>query len=1422
MAHNISDIPDPQSCEDLLKLQRFLQTRFPDNVLMPSKDKRPVFKHKNGEYTWDKWINNGFPSVLSGTNGISGAIIRLTKGIVVIDIDNKDHLKALEDLQIGFEETVVCNTKKGRHYWFLRTPACDEARMHDIAPGFKTIIDKGTASTPLESWFANFTEKIPVDIKTTARTTENAPGVLSIPPSTGKVWLRPPWLYPMLPLPQAFIDHFIQYGEVCRGKENTTTQPRNKNKSNKKNDGVFPTTVTADCSDHGFVPLSLLTTVVLELIDKRKAEDYDSWLKVLFAINNTCHFSGHSIQEKNKLAHAFSKRSTSKYSAASVDEKLSCISHSNNGVHFGTLAAWAKQDSPIEWDRVKTQLKKLPEEIAFQPTTKATFFGAVWYSGQDALPIMRTNVATLHAPTPVVELLYTLNETEHYTYFTSWDSVQACISQAPDGSICEIVTNGRRCKPYIVFKGKTFPHGVTTLDEFHARCEKAVTHVFNKEYNIKLTSSDFVWLQNGLYPAVNTRLVIATQSPPCTFHSNIYTDPQSAFHLATRVRNFDQNGLGTLVDLSVYVPDVCLPIYSPATAAAQNVFVSCLRWAQVINVPVIMPENVKGQGLLSIFEASYTNDKAYTDLVVARMLALLKPLLGNNVHHISDFTFGMYHSELIVTCNVNDGGYIHADGPVNRLIGHIHPDPNCPGIATAAHVKMQFLERNPDLLATPDLPASLDNHRDAFVFNKTIDKWKGGQFQVLSIRSPMGTGKSTMLDTLLQEFQGASILFVTYRQTLAYEQKRQLRRFGFTNYLDTTDSLDDRLQYPRLIVQIESLHRLCSSPTAYPTGFDIVVIDEVESVLRHFASKTIDCPSSTMDSLISLLEQASHVLTMDAFWGALSHEFLDKVAITNQLIVNTHRQNKRTFACSNDVGVWTSKLITDLKHGKNIVLVSLSVEIIHKIRVWILKANILCEDDMLIHTSKTGDEVKRQLIDVNSLWNKFRFVAYSPTISAGVDFNREHFDTMYMYCCSMSSPPLGAMQMTGRVRKLKNQVIECCLANNMSFSTSNFARSRVTPQEQLQFLTWMDTKFKTLYMKYTNISKQAVSGCNVFHRLPECTPLMTVLSYAKAEEHNASFQFFKGFADLAEMAGHEVVVVRKMVKGSKIPKNEHNTPYARQMLIGARDMSTDEYGDVQKLVLSNNATENDKWDVYKYEYKRNAGIDKVSDEFMDVYGTRLTCPKLLMLTRVLLPLNSFWHTDTKHSDNNSDDIENIDVNVELKGAALRATLVTEVLEALGMKSPFDTETVIPDLMQLWTSTIKHTKMFRNYAEYKSLFNSCRPSKCDWDLNSIVKAVNMVLGSAGIAIAKLKREQKVINGIWVSTYKYSLDKEKVQLMMELFKMKSIRFNLVSTNQHANERIESYQLRLFGDLVSATQSDGVCMFVDADDEDYDTYE
>jgi hypothetical protein len=204
----------------------------------------------------------------------------------------------------------------------------------------------------------------------------------------------------------------------------------------------------------------------------------------------------------------------------------------------------------------------------------------------------------------------------------------------------------------------------------------------------------------------------------------------------------------------------------------------------------------------------------------------------------------------------------------------------------------------------------------------------------VSIRSPMGTGKTTLLDNVMRRLgPEATALVITYRQTLALEQTGKLKTHGFVSYLDVPHDkqLHRRAKYPRVICQLESMHRLVAL-TGEHEAFDLVIVDESESVLRHINSPTVKAPAYAVDLLLGVLRGARRVITLDAFWGNATADFLSAGGIANRLVINQHKAPPRTFEFTNHNEAWRARILDDLSEGRNVVVASLSTEMLYKAR----------------------------------------------------------------------------------------------------------------------------------------------------------------------------------------------------------------------------------------------------------------------------------------------------------------------------------------------------------------------------------------------------------------------------------------------------------------------------------------------------------
>lgn len=285
--------------KSLSDLQTYLDGQFPGCLIMPcSAEKTPKYPHKDGQWT-NKQARASIKECFE-----HGALILLTKDLIVIDIDEDEWVTQMEEQFPQLKETIVCKTRKGKHYYFQRTPKCDDIKLHDSIRKMKHQDEQGIIKT------------IPIDIKTVARTgTKTA---IAIPPSPNKSWIRQlgkdgnP-----LPVPNELLDFYIQHSKPII-KQNISVQQTPKH-------------------DHNEI------TELVRILNPCRADEYDDWMRVGWCL--------HNIDPINNLQVwiDFSKRSK-KYQVGECEELWQTMS--NEGLNIGSLHMWAKQDSPYEYKTI--------------------------------------------------------------------------------------------------------------------------------------------------------------------------------------------------------------------------------------------------------------------------------------------------------------------------------------------------------------------------------------------------------------------------------------------------------------------------------------------------------------------------------------------------------------------------------------------------------------------------------------------------------------------------------------------------------------------------------------------------------------------------------------------------------------------------------------------------------------------------------------------------------------------------------------------------------------------------------------------------------------------------------------------------------------------------------------------------------------
>ena len=307
--------------------------------------------------------------------------------------------------------------------------------------------------------------------------------------------------------------------------------------------------------------------------------------------------------------------------------------------------------------------------------------------------------------------------------------------------------------------------------------------------------------------------------------------------------------------------------------------------------------------------------------------------------------------------------------------------------------------------------------------------------------------------------------------------------------------------------------------------------------------------------------------------------------------------------------------------------------------------------------------------------------------------------------------------------------------------------------------------------------------------LPPQSYWFHILSYVEAERQNASVQFLREFAVLAEAAGHTVTLVKTKDRAAEPP--EATVQVTQEKMLAAHaampTVTTADAMELEARIFRNEASEDDKWLHFVETYKAAWGLDKIDADFIKKHGTAALPSQVKLLARLLCP--ELRRDPTA------------DVGIVERNAILKIPLVEETLAALGFESPFDTATVVPDLMAAFEIKLKKTHMFESYNQTSKLFYSTAGVDATWDANKVSKALNMVLGVAGLSLEGETTRARKGGGVREATTRnYRLSADSVGEMLELVKLWLARVGATPSSPHALAALEACTLPKYGHLVT----------------------
>lgn len=622
-------------------------------------------------------------------------------------------------------------------------------------------------------------------------------------------------------------------------------------------------------------------------------------------------------------------------------------------------------------------------------------------------------------------------------------------------------------------------------------------------------------------------------------------------------------------------------------------------------------------------------------------------------------------------------------------------------------------EEKPELINIEKRYLTEDN-----VMSEHLETFFKTDIKSLSIKSPYDTGKTTLLKSVFENYkeQTKRVLWISYRRTLTYDLISVLGKVGvnFSNYLDNKLESDKLMIQVESVLKLENLTNLWDDDSNIPI-YDLVVIDEVESVLMQFNSKeTIKGKDKRIFGFLSfIIENSKKILVLDGDVGNRTYNYLNSFGKSLN-INNIQIVNPKKYIFTKNTKFFNDKVIEDIRNGLKIVIVSSKAD--DKLHDQIFE-EFSETKKIKKYTGSTSDLEKEDLKNVLTSWAELDVLIYSPTIEAGVSFDTDWFDKIYGIVCAKSTTPRGFSQMLHRIRKIKDQTI---YIRNDSFNL----------KKQIYYYNFWEVKQLVLSLEdeVLKVDYEEVNGKwrRVFNKL---SSYHINYIYNKLESLNAgTYYYLNTLKDLLIRKGSSV----ENLEDATIEKKEKREfKFLKSELI-----DEDIYKKLLKKQMKAEATAEEKQQIKHHYYGLLCGVDMPNEQLVKTFN-KSNIQNFMSMIDI----------------NNINSLQSKDATATGKKEQIKkAQLLKSVINQLGFKNIYDTKEIKKDEFEIsLNSIIKNNELFTNIKQTKTLF--------ELEKNKKVENTKQFLGLFNVLVynyhLKISSKQKTINKEKVLFYKLDI-------------------------------------------------------------------
>ena len=457
--------------------------------------------------------------------------------------------------------------------------------------------------------------------------------------------------------------------------------------------------------------------------------------------------------------------------------------------------------------------------------------------------------------------------------------------------------------------------------------------------------------------------------------------------------------------------------------------------------------------------------------------------------------------------------------------------------------------------------------------NKTFMEHKINDFidsdkKFLIIKGPYGIGKSTMIEQICTGDIFKRILFITHRRSLATDFMLRFQKIGFQNYLNKGNF---NINNDRLIINIDSLHLLNHSYNFFSgqstiKEFDLIILDECCSLLKHFESSLLDAKKDYIYNIFhEIIKESKKIIACDGDIGNREFFYFKKFENNPIIYENTYLPRKFDFKIHFDEYKFIDLIKDDLSSGLNITIVSASSSFCNKLKLYFEKRyTVICI------TADTDDTLKKQMNDSQKLLTQYQLFIYSPVITVGIDISYKYYDRIYGYLCNKSITARDFNQMIHRVRNPTDSDIHILIDSSIS-------KSQIGN-----------------YYEYDEI-KLLYANKNGFNP-NDLTTYQTLRLWNKFEDINNENYIYPIFLHMISEKGHSYEIMDEV-------KQKLYNKLQVDDIIKATSINNDEFIILLEKQKNGEINESERASLEKYMYclDFNVSADDITEEFMKTH-----------------------------------------------------------------------------------------------------------------------------------------------------------------------------------------------------------------------------